>query len=51
MKREVIVLDADVALALSNLIHRAEQSGFNLTEMEDDMWGYLTQAINQKVTV
>ena len=51
MTRKVIVLDADVALALSNLIHRAEIGGFCLTEMEDEMWGYLTQAINQQVEV
>ena len=51
MKREVIVLDADVALALSNAFHRAEKEGHNLTEFEDEMWEHLTSAINQKVTV
>ena len=51
MKRKVIVMDADVALALSNLIHRAEKDGFDLTEFEDEMWGHLTQAINQQVEI
>lgn len=43
--RQVIVLDKGVAEAISDILHRIEANGFNLTEFEAEMWGQLTAAI------
>lgn len=45
MTRNVVVLDRDVAEAISDMLHKAELGGVDFTETEDEMWGYLSDAI------
>lgn len=47
----VIILQEDTAEAVSDIIHRAEEGGFELTEFEDEMWATLTEAIRKATEV
>lgn len=51
MATKVIVLDVDVAEAISDAMHRAEAAGHCFTEHEDEMWGLLTTAIQEPVQI
>lgn len=41
----IVVLDRDVAEAISTMLHRAEKAGHCFTEFEDEMWSILTSQI------
>jgi hypothetical protein len=46
--RKVIVLDAGVAEAISDILHEVElKYNVDFTEFQDEMWGKLTGAILQ----
>ena len=49
--RKVIVLDEDVARAISDALHRVEACGHDLTEEEDEMWSALSAAIIAAVNI
>ena len=48
---EVVVVSKDLAEAISEIIHRAEEHGYILTEFEDEMWSKFTDQINAFVEV
>jgi hypothetical protein len=48
---KVVILDADIARALNELIKRAEREGHVLTEFEDEMHYILIDSINSAAKI